>query len=354
VRDLDYFKIFKFLNLKGVARKRQVPIFFAKYQLFNIPVIGSILAATAFPVERELRDAKSMEIGSHFLKNGSNIIIYPEGTRNLDKQVKAKSGVVRLAIQNQVPIIPIGHVGMHEVTKGQFAPQKKGIWYCTFGEPISYEQYYDKDVSYEELRDLTEQLMDTIEQLKAHGRSKILEIEEKERQSWKDLSIMEMVVKKFEKLDKKPNNPFDLLYRRFVSAYSGIPVLGKAMDAMTHLAIRIGTDTLINPLTFNIKITGRENLVKTKPAILCSNHESFLDILIFALKFVPNELLHYNGYFQASDHHETNEKIWFMMKKELAEVPLLSSFVLSAGGFPIAREERDRDALPMAKDPDLL
>ena len=58
VRDLDYFKIFKFLNLKGVAKKRHVPVFFAKYQLFNYPVIGSLFAATAFPIERELKDSK--------------------------------------------------------------------------------------------------------------------------------------------------------------------------------------------------------------------------------------------------------------------------------------------------------
>ncbi len=350
LRDLDYFKIFKPFNLKGIANKREVPIFFAKYQLFNIPLVGSILAATAFPVERELRDAKSMEIGTYFLQHGSNIIIYPEGTRNVEKQVKAKSGVIRLAIQNKVPIVPIGHVGMYDITKGKFVPQKDGPWYCTFGEPISYEEYYDRDLSYEEIRDLTQQLMDKIEELKEYGHQKIAELEEEERRKWRDLSIMEIVVKKFEKLDKKPNNPFDLVYRKGVNAYSKIPTLGKYLDGVTHLGIRIGTDLLINPLTFDIKIRGRENVVKTKPAILCSNHESFLDILIFALKFVPNELLRYQGYFAPSDHHDVNEKIWFMMKKELAQVPLVSSFVLTAGGFPISRGEKDKDALPIASE----
>jgi len=350
LRDLDYFKIFKPFNLKGIANKKEVPIFFAKYQLFNVPLIGSILASTAFPVERELRDAKSMEIGGHFLQQGLNIIIYPEGTRNVEKQVKAKSGVVRLAIQNKVPIVPIGHVGLYEITKGKFFPQKKGKWYCTFGEPISYEEYYDRDLSYKELRALTEQLMDKIEELKQYGRQRIEALEEEERKAWHDLSIMEIVVKKFEKLDKKPNNPFDLIYRKVVNAYSKIPLIGKYLDGLTHLGIRIGTDLLINPLTFDIQIRGRENLVKTKPAILCSNHESFLDILVFALKFVPNELLKYYGYLAPSDHHDINEKIWFMMKKELAEFPLVSSFVLSAGGFPISRGESDKDALPIARE----
>ncbi|MFX1295796.1 MAG: lysophospholipid acyltransferase family protein [Promethearchaeota archaeon] len=349
-RDLDYFKFLKPLNFKGIANKSKVPIFFAKYQLFNLPLIGSVLASTAFPVERELRDVKSMEIGSLFLQQGSNIIIYPEGTRNLEAQVKAKSGVIRLAIQNKVPIIPIGHVGLFDITKGKFIPQKKGIWYCTFGDPINYEEYYDKDLSYEELRILTQELMDKIKELKAHGRSKIEEIEESERKSLSNLSIMEIVVNRFEKLEKKPKNPFDLIYRKVVNAYSKIPMIGKYLDAFTHLGIRIGTDLLINPLTFDINIRGRENIVKTKPAIVVSNHESFLDILIYALKFVPDQLMCYHGYFTPSDHHDVNEKIWFVMKKELAEVPLVSSFVLSAGGFPIARGEKDKDALPIANE----
>ncbi len=349
-RDLDWFKFLKPLNLKGIANKRDVPIFFAKYQLFNIPLVGSILASTAFPVERELRDKKSMEIGSQFLQRGTNIIIYPEGTRNVEAQVKAKTGVIRLAIQNKVPIVPIGHVGLYEITKGKFFPQKKGRWYCTFGDPITYEEYYDKELTYEELRSLTEELMDKIEELKSHGRNRLQELADEEFKNLSDLSIMEIVCKKYEKLDKKPKNPFDLIYRKLVNAYSKIPFVGKYLDGLTHLAIRIGTDLGINPLTFDIKIRGRENLVKTKPAILCSNHESFLDIFVFALKFVPNELLNYYGYFLPSDHHDINEKIWFMMKKELAETPLVSSFVLSAGGFPIARGKRDRDALVISKE----
>ena len=350
LRDWNYFKYFKFLNLRGIANKSEVPIFFAKYQLFNIPLVGSILAATAFPVERELRDAKSMEIGSLFLQRGSNIIIYPEGTRNVEKQVKAKSGVVRLAIQNKVPIVPIGHVGLYEVTKGKFLPSKKGNWICTFGKPITYEQYYDRELSYVELRDLTEELMEKIEELKAHGLLRMREIEEAQRAALIGKSINEIVVNKFEKLEKKPNNPFDFLYRKFVNFYSKIPIIGDYVDAFTYSLIRLGMDLMVNPLTFNIKITGRENTIKERPAILCSNHESFLDIGIYGMKLVPNELLNYYGRFFPSPHYDANEKIWFMMKRELAQFPIISSWTLSAGGFPIARGEKDKDALFISKE----
>ena len=349
-RDLNYFKFLKFLNFKGIANKKQVPIFFAKYQLFNLPLIGSILAATAFPVERELRDAKSMEIGSLFLKRGFNIIIYPEGTRNIEKVVKPKSGVIRLAIQNKVSVVPIGHVGLFELTKGGFIPKKKGTWYCTYGEPITYEDYYDREPTYDELRVLTEQLMQKIEDLKAHGYSKIKEIEDAHIAALRKKSINEIVIDKFERLDKKPKNPFDTLYRRFVQFSSRFPVTGDYIDAFTHSFIRLGVDLLINPLNFNIKITGREQAIKTKPAILCSNHESFLDIAVYGMKLVPNELLHYYGRFLPSQQYEMTEKIWFMMKKELAQVPILSSWTLNAGGYPIGRGEKDKDAFIISKE----
>ncbi len=350
LRDLNYFKFLKFLNLKGIANKREVPIFFAKYQLFNLPIIGSILSATAFPVERELRDAKSMEIGSLFLERGSNIIIYPEGTRNIEKQVKAKTGVIRLAIQNKVPIVPIGHVGLFDLTKGGFVPKKEGIWYCTFGTPVSYEQYYDRDVSYEELQELTIDLMTKIEDLKDYGKQKMQEIEDAEIKALGDKSINEIVVRKFEKLEKKPTNPFDSLYRKFVNFVSKIPVIGNYADSMAYGLIRFWADLVVNPLTFDIKITGRENVIKTKPAILASNHESFIDIYLYGLKLVPNEIINYHGLFIPSSNHEINEKIWFMMKKELAEIPIVSSWTLSAGGFPIARGESDKDALIISKE----
>jgi 1-acyl-sn-glycerol-3-phosphate acyltransferase len=350
LRDLNYFRFLKFLNLKGIANKKEVPIFFAKYQLFNIPIIGSIFTATAFPIERELRDAKSMEIGSLFLQRGSNVIIYPEGTRNIEKQVKAKSGVIRLAIQNKVPVVPVGQIGLFDLTKGGFVPKKKGIWYCTFGEPITYEEYYDKEPTYEELRDLTEQLMEKIETLKTNGYNKVKEIEEAQIAALSKKSINEIVIQKFEKMEKKPKNPFDSLYRQFVKFSSRVPVIGDYIDAFSHSLIRFGMDLLVNPLTFDLKITGREHIIKNKPAIVCSNHESFLDIAIYGLKLVPNELLNYYGYLMPSEQNDVNEKIWFMMKQELAKIPIISSWTLAAGGFPIARGESDKDAFIITKE----
>ena len=352
LRDLNYpFVFLKKYNFKGIVNKKDVPIFYAKYQLFNYPLLGTIFSSTAFPVEREIssKARRSMEIGSTFLKRGSNILIYPEGTRNIEKQQKAKSGVIRLAIENKVPIVPIGHSGLFELTGGSFIPSKKGIWYCSMGEPIYYEDYYDKELSYEDLRRLTGDLMARIEQLKENSRRKIHEIKEKRFNESLKKPINEIVVNKFETLEKKPKNPFDMLYRKYVKYTSRIPVIGDYLDAFSHFFIRLSANFLVNPLTFDFKVKGKENLDQFKGAIIASNHESFFDIFFYGLKLVPKPMIDYWGYLIPGKLHDITTKTWFMMKKELAELPIISSWTLSAGGFPVARGAHDTQALEIAK-----
>ncbi|MHA1299636.1 MAG: lysophospholipid acyltransferase family protein [Candidatus Helarchaeota archaeon] len=349
-RDLKIFKYLTFLNPKSVAKKRHVPIFFAKYQLFNLPIISSLFSSTAFPVEREMRDKKSLEIGGKFLKRGQNILIYPEGTRNLESKQKPKSGVIRLAIKNKVPIIPVGHVGLWELTKGSFVPKKKGYWYCEFGEPIYYDEYYGQELDYLKLRELADELMEEIEKLKENGRRKIKELNEhRDTEKYSKENVNEIVIHKFNKLDKIPNNPFDSLYRAFIDFTSKIPMIGERVDSFIHFLIRIGIDSLINPLTFDVKINGKENLEGIRPAVICSNHESFLDIGLYGLYLIDSKMSNYYGYLFPGEYNSI-DKTWFMMKKELAEIPIISSWTLSAGGFPVARGEKDKEAMRIAEE----
>ncbi|MFX1450948.1 MAG: lysophospholipid acyltransferase family protein [Promethearchaeota archaeon] len=350
-RDLNYpFRLLNFLNLKSVAKKKHVPIFFAKYQLFNIPIVSTLFSSTAFPVEREIKDTRSLELGSRFLQRGSNILIYPEGTRNLEKKQKPKSGAVRLAIENKAPIIPVGHVGLWELTKGSFVPSKKGYWYCEFGEPIYYDKYYDQKIDYLLLRKLTDELMDEIEKLKENGRRKIRELNEIKDNKEYSGTLNQAVVYKFNKLNKVPDNPIDSFYRYFINLTSQIPIIGDRIDAFLHFLVRLGVDTLINPLTFDVKINGKENLEGVRPAVICSNHESFLEIGLYGLYLIAPEMSNYYGYLFPGKNYDINEKTWFMMKRELAEMPIVSSWTLTAGGFPVRRGEKDKEAMRVAEE----
>ncbi len=348
MRDTNYFKIFKFLNQKGIAKKRYVPVFFAKYQLFNLPIIGSLFASTAFPIEREIKDNKSIELGSEFLQRGQNIMIYPEGTRNLQAREKPKSGVIRLAIQNKVPIIPIGHVGLWELTKGQFAPSKSGYWVCEFGKPIYYDKYYGTEPDYQVLRDLSNELMDEIERLKIRGRKTIERLNrEDDEKAYNEGTINDVVIHKFNKLPKIPNNPIDSNYRKFVQRWTKFPFFGEKLDAFLYFLIRSSAEAfLLNPLNFDLKVHGKHFLEEpgVRPAVIASNHESFFDIFTYGIKLTPPDMINYTGFINRA------HRIWFMMKKELAEIPLVSSWTLSAGGFPVARGESDIEAMRVAKE----
>jgi len=88
--------------------KRQL-FFMAKAELFKIPVLKSILSSGGvFPVERGETDISAIRTAMRHLKNGEQIMMFPEGTRvSENEQVAAKSGAVRIATKLNVPILPV-------------------------------------------------------------------------------------------------------------------------------------------------------------------------------------------------------------------------------------------------------
>jgi 1-acyl-sn-glycerol-3-phosphate acyltransferase len=84
----------------------------AKQELFRIPLLGGFLKrAGHIPVDRGNRRAtpKLIRSARNVLDAGIPVVIFPEGTRNLQPtQVKAfKAGGFRLAREARVPLVPI-------------------------------------------------------------------------------------------------------------------------------------------------------------------------------------------------------------------------------------------------------
>src|SRR5690606_36371898 len=68
---------------------------------------GSAIVFNTFPIER--RGGSLSTTPSDLLGAGWNVVIYPEGTRSPDGWVQRfKLGAAYLAIEQQVPVIPIG------------------------------------------------------------------------------------------------------------------------------------------------------------------------------------------------------------------------------------------------------
>jgi len=113
----------------------------AKRQLFFIPFIGWVMkSAGDISLDRENpREAlKAIEAAVRKIREGTNIIIFPEGTRSKDGTLLPfKKGGFSLALRAGVPILPVGICGTNRLQpKGSFIPLEKGVIYINIGEEI--------------------------------------------------------------------------------------------------------------------------------------------------------------------------------------------------------------------------
>lgn len=97
----------------GIMLNRSVH-FMAKAELFQIPILGSIIRALkAFPVKRNAVGKETIRTAVSLLREGNIIGIFPEGTRNVDGVVAAKKGAALIALKSEATIIPVAIVGKY-------------------------------------------------------------------------------------------------------------------------------------------------------------------------------------------------------------------------------------------------
>lgn len=91
----------------------------AKKILFRIPFMGwHLWRAGHIPIDRSSTQnaVTSMQLAAGYLRNGICAFVFPEGTRSRDGVLHGfKKGGFKLALQAQVPIIPITIIGSRQV-----------------------------------------------------------------------------------------------------------------------------------------------------------------------------------------------------------------------------------------------
>ena len=100
--------------------------FLAKREVFNVPIVGTALRlGKIVPVDRSDRDAAiaSIDQAVQYLNEGISFVVFPEGTRSKDGQLKPfKKGTFVMAIQGRVPVVPVSILGSRErMPKGTLA-----------------------------------------------------------------------------------------------------------------------------------------------------------------------------------------------------------------------------------------
>jgi 1-acyl-sn-glycerol-3-phosphate acyltransferase len=115
------------------------------------------------PVRREGGSAGEAAIltGIQALQEGHVVGIYPEGTRSPDGRLyRGKTGVARMALEAQVPVVPVAISGTPEIMPiDAKVPRLTGTPRVEFGKPLTFERYYDRPRDRFVLRSVTDEIM---------------------------------------------------------------------------------------------------------------------------------------------------------------------------------------------------
>jgi 1-acyl-sn-glycerol-3-phosphate acyltransferase len=123
--------------------------FLAKIELFAIPLFGYALGrAGSLPVDRSNRQAamKSIDRAAQAVREGSSIIIFPEGTRStIGEMLPFKKGGFVLAIKSGQPIVPVSISGAGAVLPRGWGRIHPGPIKVVIGRPIATDVFKTKN-----------------------------------------------------------------------------------------------------------------------------------------------------------------------------------------------------------------
>ncbi|MDP9332701.1 MAG: 1-acyl-sn-glycerol-3-phosphate acyltransferase [Actinomycetota bacterium] len=124
------------------------------------------------PIRREGGSASERALASatEVLRAGKVFGIYPEGTRTRDGLLhRGHTGVARLALRCNVPIVPIGLIGTDDVQPvDSRMPKLFRVVTIRFGEPVDPARYASREHDHMALRELTDEVMYEICQLSGY------------------------------------------------------------------------------------------------------------------------------------------------------------------------------------------
>jgi lysophosphatidate acyltransferase len=162
--NLDPMMQFRYLKIKWV--------FMAKKEVYKLPFFRTAAKSFNFiKVDRsDKNDRKSInEQAKTLFNNGWSLMVYPQGTRaKKDTFLPFKSGAFHIALDNNIPILPVVIAGTGDIWPrgGKFMKSGKAI--INTLEPIDISKYTKDtidqlvDETYERMSKVYKELTDTI------------------------------------------------------------------------------------------------------------------------------------------------------------------------------------------------
>ena len=144
---------------------RTKPRFISKIELKKF--FGSLVGERWFGmiyVDKE-NPGRCLEIASDHLKQGGIVGIFPEGHRHYDDTIgRGRTGVARLALWAKCPVIPVGYIGPNDkdVKLLSLIFCRKHEIRINFGQPMTFDSYYDQELNKDILHEITGQVLEKI------------------------------------------------------------------------------------------------------------------------------------------------------------------------------------------------
>ena len=112
-----------------------------KKELLRIPVLGQVFALGCLPIDRSSKQSRqeSKIMLLKDLRDGISVLIFPEGTRNRSENplLPFFDGAFELAIEAQVPIMPVVFTNIRKINKVDTLLITPGTMEITHLKPIS-------------------------------------------------------------------------------------------------------------------------------------------------------------------------------------------------------------------------
>lgn len=143
------------------------------YNISKIEHFQSPVKAWAFrgwgviPLDRGKGDTSALDTAKRILRDGHLFCIYPEGTRSRDGHIhKGHTGVARLALELNVPVVPVAMLGTYDKKPpGKKGINKEGTTGGRAGPALSWPQHAGKHEDREICRQVTDEVMHAIAEL---------------------------------------------------------------------------------------------------------------------------------------------------------------------------------------------
>lgn len=321
----------------GAACHRRIR-YMSKLDNFKTPIVRTLFNNLgAFKVDRDNPD-RAWEKAKEIIRGGEWVGIFPEGTRSTEENGFAlgefKTGAVRLAIEMDVPIVPMAVVGSRKaLSKGKLVMKPTQV-IVRVADPIYYHDYDINMISYEDIRRLTDELRTIVFELREGTYGKTDE---------------ELSIGSLEDVEKEPKFNFKtylkdmgkgvlrLIDDSWYVLLRNLEVLG--LREQFQKIVHCFSGDLVcswSDLMMPYKVIDFEKYIPQEgAALICPSHNSEWDVLLLAASVI---------------HHPPRRVMWQMAKQSLFKIPLVNAWVRNHHAFPLKRGEHDVDSYNFAKE----